>query len=391
MINKKSTVHKLIALAVLAVTFTVLLLLSNNSAVCEFFAATFSRAWIFVFGHIFSLLPFSGYELLLIAAILGAIAFIVFVIIFLCKRKWQKLLSLVLAVFIAGLAFANIYTLSASFSYGRAPLPKEIYTEYAAEDFSKEEAYVLAERMVEKANAAYRATKHNSQGLIEYPFGDNFGELSDLLSKEFERLDNPYFSSYTPKAKKIINKTIMSELHITGVFFAPFGEANVNGYEVNYNLPHTMAHEMSHGKGIMRENEANLIASYILLTCNNPYLSYGTSVDYMYSAISLLDMYPDVSDKVSQLYSKIDVGIRQELRAYSDFWSQFNTLRKIGNFFNDLYLKLQKQPDGTGSYVEPPVIEDTGNKDTFDEPIYNIIHFSDKQNLMIKLFKEGRL
>ncbi|MDE7454409.1 MAG: hypothetical protein K2M64_01100 [Clostridia bacterium] len=56
-----------------------------------------------------------------------------------------------------------------------------------------------------------------------------------------------------------------------------------------------------------------------------------------------------------------------------------------------MYLKLQKQPDGTGSYVKPPDKVDTGLVDGNDKPIYYVVDFSGTQNLLITLFKQGKL
>ncbi|MCM1289282.1 MAG: DUF3810 domain-containing protein [Corallococcus sp.] len=386
---KKSTAKKLIVLGALFLVLGILLILKNSQNVCEFFATTFSRAWIFLFGNLFGWLPFSLYELLLICAIIGAVIFIVFAIIHIAKRKWRSLISLTLAVAIGIVSFVNVYTVTASFSYNRKPLPAEIYSEYTEKDFSFEQAVALADNLVQKANAAYAQTKRDEKGNIVYPF--NFSELSDLLADEYKRLDSDYFSSYTPKGKRILNKWVMSQMHITGVFFAPFGEANVNGNENNLFLPCTLAHEMAHGKGVMREYQADLVAYYVLLTSGNPYLQYGAFVDVLFSALSLVRMYPNSTDIYKQLYDKIDRGIFTEIKNYNEFYSQFTLFDDIGKFFNDLYLKLQGQKDGTDSYVKPPQTEDTGEKDDFGEEIVTIINFSGEQNLLIHLFKQGLL
>lgn len=388
-ITKKNIV-RLIVLGVLIVLFVTLTLLKNNQRVCELFARTFSRAWILVFGSALGWLPFSLYELFLIVAIVGAIVFIVLEIVFAAKHKWQALLSGALIVALSVFAFLNIYTATASFSYGRDSLPGEVYSEYSGDDLTYEQAVALAEAVINQLNADYHATEHDEEGNIVYPY--SFREVSDMLANEYKRLESSYFSSYTPRGKKIINKTIMSEMHITGVFFAPFGEANVNGYEVrNMYFPHTLAHEMAHGKGVMREYEANLVASYICLTSDNPYLRYGALVDCMYSAIGIVGLYPNSNAEYSRLHSMIDAGIDTERANYSRFYGQFNTLSRIGSFFNDLYLKLNKQEDGTGSYYKPWEGVGTGDFDDDGHEIVQIINFSATQNLLIKLFKENRL
>ncbi|MCH5157016.1 MAG: DUF3810 domain-containing protein [Clostridiales bacterium] len=387
---KRTTIRRLIILGVLVLLFVVMILLKNSQTVCEFFARTFSRAWIFIFGNLFGWLPFSLYELFLIVVIVGAIVFVVLEIVFLAKHKWRSLLSAALIVTLSVFTFLNIYTATASFSYGRDELPTEVYSEYSGDDLTFDEAVSLAEKIINQVNADYRATDHDADGNIIYPY--TFREVSNMLAEEYKRLESNYFSSYTPRGKKIINKTIMSEMGITGVFFAPFGEANVNGYEVrNMYFPHTLAHELAHGKGVMREYEANLVASYICLTSDNPYLRYGALVYHIWDALEIVNSYPNSYETYKQLYAQIDEGIWQERSNYFAFYQQFDTLDRIGNFFNDLYLKLNKQEDGTGSYFKPGENVDTGEKDDDGFTIVQVIKFSGNENLLIKLFKENRL
>lgn len=386
---RKTTIRKIIALAVLTAVFVTLLILSGNQAVCEFFATTVSRAWIAVFGTLLGWLPFSVYELFLILAIVGAVAFVVFVIIFLAKRRWRQLTSLVLAVAIAIVSFLNVYTLSASFAYNRDSLPEEVYKEYSSEQFTSDQAIALAEILVEKANYCYENTEHDEDGNIVYPF--SFSELSDLLAEEYEKIQSDYFSSYTPHGKRILNKWIMSQLHITGVFFAPFGEANVNGNENSMYLPTTLAHEMAHGKGVMREYQANLVAMYVCLNSENLYISYGAAAQAASIAISLVSLYPNTTDKVSELRAALNGGIAVEKANYSAFYAKFTLLDDIGDFFNDIYLKLQKQEEGTDSYVKPGETVGTGETDDDGKEIVQIISFSANQNLLIHLYKLGKL
>ena len=386
---KRKVFRMLIALEALVLLFLTLLVLKSNTQICEFFATTFSRGWIFIFGNAFGWLPFSLYELFLIVAITGGIALLVVIIIFLFRKQWKRLLSATLVTALAVFTFLNVYTATASFSYGREKLPDEVYTEYKGEDLTFEQAVELANGLVERANAAFYATEHDADGNIVFPF--TLSKLSDLLADEYARLQSDYFSPYTPRGKRIINKRIMSEMHIVGVFFAPFGEANVNGNETNLYLPQTLAHEMAHGKGVMREYDANLVSYYLLLTCDNPYLSYGAAVQCMYSAISMVGLYPNSKQAVAELYAKIDDGITKERRNYSAFYAQFTLMSDVGEFFNDIYLKLNKQEDGTGSYYKPGENEGTGEVDDDGKEIVKVIRFSGTQNLLIKLYKEKRL
>lgn len=389
MIVRKSAIKKLITLLALVILFVTLTLLSENKAVCEFFATTFARAWIFVSGHVLGVLPFSCYELFLIVAIVLAVVFVVCLVLFLARRKWNKLVSMLLITAITVFTFLDIYTATATMTYNRYELPDEVYTEYNSDNLTFEEAVELAEIMIKGANNAYAATEHDEDGNIVYPY--TFGEMSELMAEEYKRLDNKYFSSYTPRAKKIINKTIMSELHIVGVFFAPFGEANINGYEDNLFLPQTLAHELAHSKGVMREFQANIVSYYVLLQSNNPYLRYGAYVKCLSSALQIVRMYPDSQSEYARLQSLIDSRIYTERNNYGKFYSQFHLFDDLGDFINDLYLKLQKQPDGTDSYVKPPVTEGTGQVDSSGSEIVFVVSFSGEQNLLITLYKQGKL
>lgn len=383
--KKSKNVKRLITIIILLSILVVLLQLQKDSNICEFFATTVSRTWIAVFGSLFSLVPFSMYELLLVVVILFGITAVVVIIASMCKHRWNRAFSMLLIVAIIGLSIADVYSLTASFAYNRNSLPDSVYTEYATDDFSFEQAVDMAEKIIGELNDAYAQTPHDENGNVIMPSID---ELNDILAEEYKRLSDDYFSSYTPRAKSIVNKTIMSEMHIVGVFFAPFGEANINRIETSMYLPHTMAHELAHEKGVMRENEANLVASYLLLTSDNVYLRYSGLVKTFYSSITLVSLYPNSASEYARLVNMVDDGVFAEMSNYNKFWAQFTLLDDIGNWFNDIYLKLHKQT-GTDSYYKPSESEGTGEKDDDGQEIVVIINFSDTQNLLIGLYKQG--
>lgn len=377
---------RLIVLIVFVVLFVVLCILRNIQPVCEFFATTFSRAWIFLFGNMLGWIPVSFYELFLIIAIVGAITAVVLLVKDALKRKWKELLSLALLVVTVAFGFLNVYTSTASFAYNRDPLPSYVYSEYDPDDVSLKEVYSIAQKYVDLANECYQKTERGEDGNVVYPY--SFSEISDLLNQEYTRLDSDYFSTYTPKAKRIANKWIMSQLHISGVFFAPFGEANVNGNETGLYLPSVMAHEMAHGKGVMREYQADLVSLYVTLTSDNPYLKYGSAVKAAMTALTLLRIYPNSKPLYEELYAKLETGIFVEISNYSKFYAQFTLFDDVGEFFNDLYLKLQNQ-GGTGSYEKPGEKENTDEYDDYGELILKIYAFSGKQNLLIHLCRNN--
>ena len=380
---KKKLLVKLIVVALLIALLVVLSSFKDNVAVCEFFATTFARAWIFVFGNILGWIPISFYEMLLIAVFVSIVFTLVLIIYDICKGKWMKLASLVLTCAIVVLSFINIYTSTASFSYNRESLPKEIYTEVKVDEVQYQDVLSMATIVVDKLNAAYEQTDHDEEGNIVYPF--TFAELNSRLKEEYKKLPDDYFSSFTPTGKKITNNSIMNELALSGVFFAPFGEPNVAYSKMDIHLPFTLAHEMAHSKGVMRENEANLVAYYVLLTSDDPYLHYSALASAMNSCLRMVIRYPNSLPDYNNLMKTVNSGIRKELSNASKEISQYKLLGNIGNYFNDLYLKLQNQ-GGTPSYQKPPVVNVTPELDDYGRPIVKIKKFSDVEYMLIHLY-----
>lgn len=64
-------------------------------------------------------------------------------------------------------------------------------------------------------------------------------------------------AGFYPKPKEVLVSQILSVQQLCGVY-SPFTvEANFNGDMPDYNVPHTLCHELSHLKGFMREDEAD--------------------------------------------------------------------------------------------------------------------------------------
>ncbi|MCM1043721.1 MAG: DUF3810 domain-containing protein, partial [Corallococcus sp.] len=265
--ERKSLIRKIIANVVLLLTFVALLLFKNSVAVCEWFATHISRWWIAIFGAVFGIFPISFYEVFLICLIIFAVYLLIKLIICLCKKAFKRVLSGVLSVALVLFSFLTLYTAIAGMSYNRAQLDINVYNksnETNGRAFEKSDAVELAQNLISQLNALYEKLPKDEKDCVCCPYSSM--ELQHVLSNEYNRLNSNYFSPYTPRYKTIINKTIMSELHITGVFFAPTGEANINGNVKGYDLPFTALHELAHSKGVMRESDANQVARYLSLT-----------------------------------------------------------------------------------------------------------------------------
>lgn len=345
---KKRVFGLLIALGALVVLLALMLILRTSTSVSEWMASNVSRGWISFFSVITGIFPFSLYEFLLYVAIIGGIALLITAIVLFCKHKALRAVSFLLIFAIIGVGFGNIYTLAAGFTYyrGEPDLPMSATTEI--HETEADEFFALAEFMVDDFNAVAARMQWDEEGRMVSPY--SFSELAKKLRSEYERLDSDYYSDFTPMAKPITSKRIMSNMHLSGVFFAPFGEANVNPLTPSCDLPVTMAHELAHAKGAMRESDANLTAYYITVTSDDPFLRYS---GYMNTYALLLDVvYKLDGQKYAELRGKLDERIFVDARLGYEFWQNYTLFDDITEKFNDLYLKLSGQ-GGTGSYTEP--------------------------------------
>ena len=115
------------------------------------------------------------------------------------------------------------------------------------------------------------------------------------------------------------------------------------------NLPFTIAHELAHNKGVMREDDANKLAFYVCLNSESPYLRYSAYTSYFYQMKSMASgTYLTESEREG--LHPLDPAFNKTQSYVYNFWKKHNLLEDIGNWFNDLYIKSSGVKEGTSSY-----------------------------------------
>ena len=191
----------------------------------------------------------------------------------------------------------------------------------------------------------------NEEGIFEFT-DITWKELTNTASKAFDNLSlaYPIFKGKYGSPKPILSSKFMSRMEITGIFWPFTLEANVNIHAPDYTIPATMAHEMAHLRGFMREDEANYIA---FLACN-----YSDDLVFKYSGTMLAlnsagnALYREDPMLYSKTRNHYNDGMVSDLRHKSNYWSQFNdtVISTASNKMNDTYLKANNQKDGIKSY-----------------------------------------
>ncbi len=156
-------------------------------------------------------------------------------------------------------------------------------------------------------------------------------------------------AGFYPKPKEVFVSQILSVQQLCGVY-SPFTmEANFNGDMPDYNVPHTLCHELSHLKGFMREDEANFIGYLACVSSENEafrYSGYLTGWVYAGNALARVDM-----KRYIELTNQLCEEARTDLDENSGFWNRYESkVSEAATQMNDTYLKMNSQTDGVKSY-----------------------------------------
>ena len=141
----------------------------------------------------------------------------------------------------------------------------------------------------------------------------------------------------------------MSMTDLAGIYFAFTVEANYNRDMTEYNFPFTMSHELSHVKGVLRENEANFIAYLNCMNAKDADIRYsGALLGWIYCGNEL---YKRDTERWREIALTLCEEANYDLTENTAFWDRYRgKVADAAQNFNDSYLKAQGQADGKESY-----------------------------------------
>jgi hypothetical protein len=362
---------QLLTLSYLIIVFGILFLFSLSSSIAEWWTVTINRMYQTWLGPVIDFIPFSVMELFFFILIMWGIRQVIIIFKQVFQRQWIILIEQTLSVFILLLATLNVYISTAGLAYNRLPLPIPQFNQHV----EASEFLDIIDFFQEDFNFLAQILDFDEDGSVINPY--TLEELNQLLIHEFMKLDDPYFTRWTPRVKPMLSSILFTEFHITGVHFAPSTEAMVNVLIPDSHLPFTMAHEIAHAKGVMKEDEANLVAMYVTLQSDIPFIRYSGYYNTFYSLMNL-SFYVGDAQAYGRIYQNFHAHIKSDFTYGYRFWQNYNLLNEFAQWVNDTYLKLFGQQDGTDSYVDQP---DIGEIIIDDEVIYFIQQFSPYQKL----------
>lgn len=300
-------------------------------------------------GRLFSPLPFSIFEFEIYLGVLLLLFWLILVIpILLGKASLRKRFfasSTRFGLLLISCLFL-VFTLTGSMNYSRATFADT--AGIMVRGYSDEELTQLSLTLIEDLSLLEEKITVDEEGKVSFDGID----LNQEVVGAMKNLGEEYalLAGYYPSPKPVMFSRGLSYLGITGIF-SPFTlEANYNQDAPTYVIPYTMAHELAHLKGFMREEDAGFIA---FLACRN-----STSLEIQYSgalnglSYTLKALWDAVDPhEYEMIYAQIPDQAKAELQKSRLYWSMHTTaVTTFAKAANDQYLIVNSQSEGTKSY-----------------------------------------
>ncbi|MBR2293791.1 MAG: DUF3810 domain-containing protein [Clostridia bacterium] len=333
------------AVLALSLLFYVGFLFSEGFA--DFFNRNISSVVRGALSYLTGWIPFSLAEYLLL---------LLPVILFLLARfgirnysdSWRDVLIFCGAVVSVAAIILSVFLLGFAPAYRGRTLDEKLSLD--RREVSAEELYDTALLLSEAVGKEADAIGYSSQTRFSVmPYG--YEEMNDRLIEAYDKICDQYgfVQRLNSRVKPVMLSPAMSYTHITGVYSFFTGEANLNVHFPDYTLPYTAAHELSHQRGIAREDEANFMAFLVCIASDDAYLRYSGYLNlYEYVASALYSASPDLYWEARET---LPPAVRLELAAYSDFFEQYrdSAASQVSETVNNTFLTLHGT-EGTKSY-----------------------------------------
>ena len=323
------------------------LLTRGNHTLMVFLSERLVRPLHRALGTLNARVPFSVAEGLIALAVVAALVYILFQIVLLFRkgeraaRLYRTLVTLLGAVTAVYALFCLLWG---------------VY--YYADDFVEKSGFENAEISVEQLQSVTRffadmANEYASQvprdenGVCRSDRQKILAQSPEVFAETEKRY--PCLAGPPLAAKGIRCSRVMSYLDFTGFFFPFTAEANVNMDAPASDLAATVAHELSHQRGVAKEQEANFVAVLASLDYGDP--------DYVYSACLLAythlgnALYKADRAAWEEIYGSLGEDVLRDLLDRREYWRRFDTpVQTASNTVYEGFLHSYDQTLGLKSY-----------------------------------------
>ncbi len=338
----------------------VVILLLNGLAIVSTRFADWHRKYVFplavnVYARLTNLAFFSIGEWMIIVGVLLVVAALIATPVYLIGRVHRRYLHAFLWILVA---VSLIMTENCYILYHATSFHDLYITDGESKDYSLEDLAAVREYVVTQANALAPLMERDENGELIYD-----GDPVEQARYEMARMGETYplLAGYYPRAKAFYFAETFSRQSMMGYYFPFSMEANYNPIMYSSNIPATICHELSHLKGVIYEDDANLIGYLACVSSEDPFFRYSgylSVLSYLNQALFLslgsdreaYAQYTQMSDLVrsDRIYLTEEVQARIEENALVDAETQ----TELSQTFLDTNQKVQGISQGITVYSE---------------------------------------
>jgi len=221
-------------------------------------------------------------------------------------------------------------------------------------DAARQELERLCTMLVELTNREFAhaagALNSGTSGEPARGIASMDASLEDAYGAVAARLNLPAsFAAGRGRAKAILASFALSAT-LVGGFYSPWtGEANYNRELPGSGLPHAIAHEKAHQRGIVSEDEANFFGFLACIHSRDAYVRYS---GYLFAQQQLLwELRRMDPDKARNIAAQRARGVQRDIEENIRFVARHRgALSNIQSAAIDTYLKANRAPGGIQSY-----------------------------------------
>lgn len=308
------------------------------------------------FSLLTGLLPFSLAELLAIAYVIWTLVAIGLTIAHLRSRRRRIGNALVGAarriVLHAGVLVFLFYFLW-GLNYARPPFEqRQGWPEWEGAETA--ELIQLSEQAVTLANELYLEIHGVPDSGEPTPVPGDVPALERSLDDGWARATRllalqPAAGRRFGPVKRPLTSELIARFGITGIYSPFTAEANVLRGVPAMRLPHTMAHEKAHQRGITGEADASFLGFVASALAGDPLPRYAAA---MYASSRLLASLASADpDEYSRIAGARLPGPKRDLADFNAWANRYNGVAQtVATAVNDRYLRANRVPGGVANY-----------------------------------------
>ncbi|MBQ8215602.1 MAG: DUF3810 domain-containing protein [Clostridia bacterium] len=342
----------LIAFSIACIAGCIHLLCFVSADFADFFNIRVAGVVRLVLAKVTGLFPTSLGELAFFClpfVLTGVIAFVVYN----TKRERFRTLTRFFACAFAVISlFYSAFVFTLGMGYRGSPLEEKLGLE--RKELSSKELEETTLFLVERINEYTDQIQFIKDSSSVMPY--TFEQMNEKLNKAYKSASEkyPFVMGYSSRIKPVMASQLMSKAGLLGMYSYYTGETNVNTDYMDYTLVFTCAHELSHQRGISREDDANFMAFLVCLESDDPYINYAGYVnmlEYMLNPLYTALKEENRLSRYSSILSKLDERVLCEIGVASKKTEENKgVISTVTNKVNDTYIKVQGVESGSKSY-----------------------------------------